>query len=834
MSNFVGIDLGTTNSAICTYDGEHVKIYKSPEQNDVTPSAIYIDRRSRYYGRSAYDAAARSPENVAKDFKRLMGTNTPIKFATAGLTMSPEECSAEILKVLYGYLPGEVRNDPKTGTVITVPAAFNQMQRDATLSASEISGIGNVALMQEPVAAVMNVMKARSSDGVFLIYDLGGGTFDIALGQCISKRVSLLDHGGIVMCGGRDFDRMIVDRIVKPWLSNTFSLPDNYASDPKYMRIIRLAAWAAERAKIELSMQKNSVIALNEDEVRLQDAAGKDMYLDIPLDNSIYDPLIEPKIKETIETMRELLKRAQLTPNDIERIVFIGGPTQHKFLRDMVSSGLGISADISVNPMTAVAEGAAIFAESIDWSSAKKQRKSARGSLSVSGKIKLGLDYISRTSDIKAQIAINCSDPILPGSKYQIDSLDTGWSSGRMDLKNGSRLNVELLKNGENKFKIFVFDPTGGPIAIENNILIITRTAATVDAIPSSHSIGVEVKDKMAGVGRSIKYLIKKGDSLPKKGTIEFRAAEALRAKGPGSINIKLWEGEIENPIDDNRPVGCLKITGADFDAGMISPGDKLICEFDVSDSGRVSLSISVPSVGGTFTRHDFYSRQDGEGSIDYMKASHLVMQESENLLERADDLSKGVSDSRLNTVTNKLQESQQLAQQEGDPEAIKQAMENMHEAKRLMANVRKDNLASMRQIELDNAVNFFNEHIKEFAKPTEIGSFEKMVRSAKSFLEDSKSSEFENIVDQIRGMNFQILWRQDWFIVDRFKRFAEQDYLFTDKAAYNHLIAAGMETIKQDKIDELRKIVIALYDIKITTHSEQDVFLQANILFGN
>ena len=217
MKNFVGIDLGTTNSAICTYDGESTRVWKSPEQNDVTPSAIYIDKRgNKYVGKRAYDSAPHSPNNSALLFKRLMGTSTPIELKAIGETKTPEECSAEVLKVLYGYLPEEIRNDPNTGTVITVPAAFNQMQKDATMHAAEMAGLGNVALMQEPVAAVMSVMKARNTDGIFLIYDLGGGTLDIAIAESIGGRVNLLAHGGIAMCGGRDFDRVLFDNVVKP------------------------------------------------------------------------------------------------------------------------------------------------------------------------------------------------------------------------------------------------------------------------------------------------------------------------------------------------------------------------------------------------------------------------------------------------------------------------------------------------------------------------------------------------------------------------------------------------------------------------------------------
>ncbi len=825
MANFVGIDLGTTNSAICTYDGEAVRIYKSPEQNDVTPSVIYIDRRSRYFGRRAYDLAARSPENVAMNFKRFMGTSTPIIIPAANITMTPEECSAEILKVLFSYLPEELRNSNETGTVITVPAAFNQMQRDATLSSAEMSGMGSVALMQEPVAAVMSVMKARSSDGIFLIYDLGGGTFDIALAESISKRVSLLEHGGIVMCGGRDFDRIIVDNIVKPWLLDNFDLPENFSADQQYSKLLRLAAWASERAKVELSMKTESHILLNEDEIRLQDKSGKDIYLDIPFEQADFDPLIKPKIDDTINATREVLEAAHLTPNDIDRIVFIGGPTHYKPLRDMVSFELGISADTQVNPMTAVAEGAAIFAESIDWRSEKKDRKSSRGSVAASSKFNLSFEYTSRTSDIRSRIAVKCGGQILPGSTFQIDNMETGWSSGRIDLKDGTTLNVDLSKNGENRFKIFVFDPSGGPISIENNSIIITRTAATIDAIPASHSIGVATRSKGGGTG--LRYLVKKGDSLPKKGTEEFQSLEAIRPKGGGSLNFKLWEGEIQNPVDDNEYVGDLSITGDDFDSGIIETGAKLICEYEVSDSGRVSLSVSVPSVGA-LKQKDFYSR--GLAAIDYTSAGPIVLNQSESLMDRADSISEKIDDERLDIVRDKLQESQALAQNESDPESVKLAMQNIGEAKSILAKVRKDHQPSIRQIDLDSVTIFFEKYVKQYAKSTEITSFNNRAKTAKLKIEET-TSEFENMIDHMKGMNWEILWRQDWFVVDEFKRFSTGSYFVTDKIVLGQLLKAGNDAIKRDDINKLREVVGMLYSIKISTHGEQDLNLQTNIL---
>ncbi len=370
MENYVGIDLGVTNSVICTYDKDtlQTRIWKSPETNDVTPSAIYIDRNGHeFVGQTAYNAAPRSPDNCATLFKRFMGTSTPIELSAVNLTFTPEECSAKVLKTLFGYLPEEIRNSPDTGTVITVPAAFNQMQKNATMAAAEMAGIGKVELVQEPVAAVMSYMKARGgTDGIFLIYDLGGGTLDIAIAESIRKRVDILAHGGIQMCGGRDFDRTLVDNLVRPWMHENFALPDDISVNPTYKPLLRLATWATERAKIELSAKDEVMISLSEVEMCTNDLNGDEIYLEIPLQRKFYDELIADQVNDTIDAARETLTKTGYTPNDIERIVWVGDATHYKPLRDKVAFELGIKGDtLDVNPITAFAEGASIFAESI-------------------------------------------------------------------------------------------------------------------------------------------------------------------------------------------------------------------------------------------------------------------------------------------------------------------------------------------------------------------------------------------------------------------------------------------------------------------------------------
>ena len=828
---YVGIDLGTTNSAISSFDGEKIQLFKSPEQHDVTPSAIFIDRRgNKYVGSRAYNNAARNPDNAAVLFKRLMGTSTPVKLPAVNLTMTPEECSAEVLRTLFGYLPEEIRGDGDTGTVITVPAAFNQMQKDSTMSAADAAGLGRVALMQEPVAAVMSVMRQRKNDGVFVVYDLGGGTLDIAIAESIAGRVNLLAHGGIAMCGGRDFDRILFDNVVKPWLLENFDLPEDLAANPQFKSLLRMATWAAEKAKIELSQKEDAVVSLPETELGVRDQAGEEIYIDIAIDRKRYDALIAPKVEESIQSARETLEKAGLSPHDVERVVFVGGPTHYKPLRDKVAFELGIAPSTDVNPMTAVAEGAAVFAESIDWASQSRGRKSARGALSAGGGIDLSFNYIARTPEPRAKIVAKFGGRAPAGIEFQIDSLDTGWSSGRVALKDGASVELSLTKPGDNIFKVFVFDSNGAPVALREDKIVIARTAASIDAIPASHSIGVEARDKVGG-RLVLVYLVREGDQLPKKGKKTFKTGESLKSGSAGSIKFKLWEGEVSDPINDNRFIGMFEIRGSDFDDGVIAAGAELVCEYEVLDSGNIQLEVSVPSISGSFkSGRNYYSSQ--EGKIDYSNQAKNIQEQSEHTLERLEEMASKVDDPRLEQAREKLEQAGTIKSDEADPETAKQAMDNVQEAKRLLALTRKEHLKDIRQLELDRAVDFFEKTVRQHARPTEATSFDNLVKTAQRAIENN-SSDFESHLDDLRGRNFMILWRQDWFVIERFKWLAQDVYLFPNAREHAQLVAIGVEALKANDIDKLRAVVVNLDSIRIGSVGDDDMMAGANIVRG-
>lgn len=827
MKHYIGIDLGTTNSAICSYDGTNVRVWKSPEQNDVTPSAIYVDKRgNKYYGQKAYNQAPYNPNNSATLFKRFMGTNTKIELEAAGLSFTPEECSAEILKVLYGYLPEEIRTDPETAVVITVPAAFNQMKKDATLQAARLAGINNVALMQEPVAAIMSIMRTSKQEGIFLVYDLGGGTFDVSIAENINGKVNLLAHGGVEMCGGRDIDRMIFNQVVIPWLRKTFELPEDFLVNRKYKSFCRIAQWATERAKMELSAMETSTIALSEGEARTMDESGNEMYIDIDLSRGQVDGIISELVKETVDATQETLTKAGLSANDLERIVFVGGPTNYKPLRDKVAYELSLPANIDVNPMTAVAEGASIFAESIDWSSDNHTRKAANEVIKTD--ISLSFKYTARTSTDSAKIMCVLGNE-LNGYTIQFTSNDTGWSSGNAALSNGLMITLPLSKNGENSFSVKVLNELGQEQAVGTNKIVITKTLATIGAIPASHSIGVEVLDKLGGTP-VLQFLVSEGDALPKKGTVIFKAGQTLKAGTHDSINIKLWEGNIQSPITDNRFVGVFKIVGTDIDTGVIPTGADIECEFEMSDSGTIHLEASIPCIGASFSNRNFYSRQEGQLDLSDVDS---IAEEGRHVLERIEDMAEKVDDPKLADAKKKAEKAANIdSQAQCEPEDVQKANNELLKAKQLINESRQANLKPIRQMELDSCVAFFDEVVRQYARPAEEQSFDNLTRSAQRSIEHN-DSDFDNYLDSMKTKNTLILLRQDWFVVDWYQRAVANPNNYIDIQKYNELKQMGNAALANDDIDQLRQILFELLSIQINSGSGDGMFDNVNIVKG-
>ena len=506
--------------------------------------------------------------------------------------------------------------------------------------------------------------------------------------------------------------------------------------------------------------------------------------------------------------------------------MFVGGPTNYKPLRDKIAYELSLPANIDVNPMTAVAEGASIFAESIDWSSSNHNRKSANETIKTN--IELSFKYTARTSNDMAKIMC-VLEKELNGYTIQFTSLDTGWSSGNAALKANLMVTLPLSKNGENNFTVKVFDEFGHEQPIGTDKITITKTLATIGAIPASHSIGVEVVDKLGGVP-TLEFLVTEGDSLPKKGTITFKAGQTLKAGTNDSINIKLWEGNIQSPITDNRFVGVLKITGMDIDSGVVPTGADIECEFEMSDSGTIHLEASIPCIGASFGNHNFYSRQ--EGQIDLTDIDSIAEQ-GRQVLERIDSMSEKVDDPQLENARKKAELAANIdSQSECDAEDVQKANNELLDAKKLINKTRQANLKVIRQMELDSCVEFFNEVVRQYAKPAEEQSFDNLTRTAQRSIERN-DPDFDNILDIMKAKNTIILIRQDWFIVDWYQRAVSSSTNYMDLGRFNELKRMGDTALANDDIDQLRQILFELLSIQIHSDSGEGMFDIANIIKG-
>ncbi len=801
---FIGIDLGTTNSAITSFDGKTTRVWKSPEQNDVTPSVIYISKRGgKFYGKKAYDNAPLNPENTAQLFKRLMGSNTKIK--VAGIEMTPEECSAEILRTLFGYLPEEIRNDDKTGTVITVPAAFNQMQKNATKEAAFNAGINKVALIQEPVAAIMSIAKQQTTNGVFIVYDFGGGTFDVSIAERVGNKINLLTNDGISFCGGRDFDKLIFENLVIPWLKDNFVLPEDFRINEKYSNLIRIAIWATEQAKIELSAKETANIQLDESSVCCLDLNETEIYLDIPVSRSQYNDLIFPKIDETIEKTREVINNVGLKSDDIDLIVFVGGPTQYKPLRDRVSQELGIAPSTGVNPMTAVSEGAAIYAESVNFETPQGGQKNDKGIIKESA---LGLEfrYQARTPDDKAKIAVIFKNT--EKLDFVFKCKNNGWNSGKMTLNSGSVISLTLPDMGENVFTVQCFGENGAEIKLTTPEIIITKTLINIGKIPCAHSVGVKIDDPVTGKP-TLDYLIKKDEILPKSGTIKYKSTKRISALSADSLFFELYEGENYEP-KDNRYIGGLRISGNDFDYGIIPVGSEIICDYTFSDSGNIETKITVPSVGITVTK-DNYDRLSGQ--IDFNNDNEKIIEEAQTVLDEIAELQEDLFDENLDNAAQKIKEDLSHSD-ELDSEGLQRLFETTQTGKSVAATFKKENKTVIWQRDLDKTMEMFS-GFENIATENQKNSINRLCDSIQKAI-DSNDNSAERYLEQLHEQVYKIILSKDEVFAVIFEGMIENPQEFTDLSLFNTLKSQGLQCLQKGDYNGLRTVVQRLAQIRI------------------
>ena len=348
MSKIIGIDLGTTNSCVSVMEGGEAKVIANPEGNRTTPSVVAFKNGERIVG----DAAKRqliTNKDTVYSVKRLMGTNE--KVTLEGKEYTPQEVSAMILTYLKSYAEAYL-GEKVEKAVITVPAYFNDAQRQATKDAGKIAGLDVVRIINEPTASALafGSDKETSKEQKILVYDLGGGTFDVSILDIADGTFEVLSTNGDTHLGGDDFDEAIIN-----WLADNFKRENNIDLRQDKMALQRLKE-AAEKAKKDLSGMVQTQISLP----FISAGPAGPLHLEATLTRAQFNEMTKGLVERTLIPVRQALKDAGLTANDIHQVLLVGGSTRIPAVQEAVKNELGKEPNKSVNPDECVSLGAAI------------------------------------------------------------------------------------------------------------------------------------------------------------------------------------------------------------------------------------------------------------------------------------------------------------------------------------------------------------------------------------------------------------------------------------------------------------------------------------------
>jgi molecular chaperone DnaK len=820
---FLGIDLGTSNSAIVGSTSGSLRLFKTPEGHDTLPSAVMIDKRGGIHvGRRAYEQAAYSPESVAQGFKRLLGTSSPIVLNQGQNVLDAETASKEILLALVNQARAALGQavEPK-GTVVTIPAAFNQMQTEATMRACAEANLGAVALLQEPVAAAMaSIAKSSNKSGQFLIYDLGGGTFDAAIVQSIAGSATVVAHSGINMLGGRDFDRAIFNGVVRQWLLQTFKLDSNFHADPKFQRLIRIALYRAEQSKIALSTQESDRIFSDETQISTKDNAGSAIYLDVQLNRSDLERLVAEEIEKTVDQCSKLIESNGYQVGDLDRVVMIGGPSRMPIVQRLVTERLGIPLEVDIDPMIAVASGAAIFAESRKWGAVTAKEKHTPKS---ANSLRYQVRAPSQTASSK--IKINVKRTGSEGRRIQLITSD-GWSSGFLDMQD-SEIDVKdipIKKSGSNKIILQSYDLGGRRIEAEDISFQISRVGAIAEGMPTTHSISIKIVEGASGQEKNVlDEMVRKGTQLPARGVKAYRAARTMHANDGSELNFEVYEQQdgVDAP-DLNLPIGVLQIRSDELQRGdVIKRGDIVEVNWNIDENGLLDCSFNISAISRSYSaaRHyvSSHNHRNFDGSEGDAIARSDIQKAEQEVLELDRVLGSRVSND-YSKIKQRIRSQFEALDSASDSEDKRRVSEEARHIRQDIARIKShsDNVRFVMRSEIDGILESVLKELKSLLDEKTVEQVERLGAAAReALLDESKQGlvEARRSIEEMRALVFAGLAKQPAMWVTMFNDLAEQRHAAIDKQLHDRLVSEGNTSCKENDVDSLRRVVFQIQD---------------------
>ncbi len=578
---YVGFDLGTTNSAAAVFDGERTTVVRNAQGSTLTPSVVRIDAQGRAtIGAKARRFAERDPKNTATEFKRLMGTGERIEFPAAGVQRSPQELAAEVLRSLCADVRDQVGVAPRRA-VVSVPALFELAQSAATTEAAKAAGLETVELIQEPIASALAAgWSPDEGDAHWLVYDLGGGTFDVSLLQASDGFLRVVGHDGDNFLGGRDFDSALVDWAIERVGKQTGTLLSR--SNPAHASAIQQLKRAAEETKIELSRSSEAAL------VPAAPLEGLDVDVELVLTRDELERMCAPLVDRSLDVCLALLREHGVDPAMLRKVVFVGGPTMMPIVRRRVSERLGAPAAEGLDPMTLVAEGAAIYAATAGLD--------ARGpvDIAVSGQ-RLWLQYPPVSTDLQPYVVGRTVGASTFGVATIALQRADGWRSPAVALDDAGSFAVqaELEPGRSNVFTIDARSERGDVVQVHPSELSIFQGVTITDP-PLSRSIGIALANDRVCV------YFERGTPLPARCTFTHATVETVAAGAEGSVlRVPIVQGE-HDTAHLCRLVGTLEIPASAVRASL-PVGSEIEVTLELDRGGALTARALIPALEQVF-----------------------------------------------------------------------------------------------------------------------------------------------------------------------------------------------------------------------------------------
>lgn len=824
-----GIDLGTTNSSICRMENGTPVMQRIEVTDETMPSCVWFNKRkATIVGAAAYRSMKsdkkrstlhwkNSDSNTFLEFKRTMGTDTLYHSSNMDQDFTSEQLSAEVLKALKSYITDET----VTSAVITVPAKFTVNQKTATMNAARAAGITDCHLLQEPIAAAYAYgLRVKDAEGFWLVFDLGGGTFDAALLQAEDGIIQVFDTEGDNYLGGKNLDYAIVDNILIPNLKANFDIEQLLQDEVRHNVLRDAMKTYAEDIKNALSFKTECDVLSDIGELGADDA-GEDLELDIHLTRESVFDVMRPHVQKAIDICLRLLARNNLKGEQLNRIILVGGPTYSPLVRTMLAEQISPNIDTTINPMTAVSVGAAIYASTLE---AKTTEDGAEeGDAQV---VQLQLNYESTSVETSEWISarIDSAPETLDNHIWlEFERSDGSWSSGRVEIDDiGNVVELPLQPNSSNLFSIKAYDAFGSVIAVAPKGVSILQ-GAKVSQPPLPYNIGISVWDD--SVSRAVFQPVmglEKNRSLPASGILsDYRTGCQLR---PG-----VKDDVLKIPIyqaDEYRVKASSSLY--EYVADVVVTGEDINVLIEEDSLADVTLNVDSSEM---MTMEVYFPRQDVTVCKQLDTSRHQSVQES------ADRVTSELNLARL-YVEQLKRDGANVSRLEAMLNSVQLESESSSEKKAVLQHLKE----VMRQIETEFCKNDFNleakdtrewlmqlqRHQHQLGNETSAIDVSRLAHDMNVAIVEKDASKLQIIRRQIIDLDYSLARNEINSSAVRYRYFHFDQRKWLNKESARAVIEKAMEKInKQELDDEFNQlanhvIMIDLTDSEVRTEMEK------------